>query len=470
MSMHTLRPGSRMGTLVLALMTAMSSLASPAYAQAPKVSPEVSKHFALGNDYYQEGKYASALAEYDQAYELSTDEKGKRNWKILFNRGQCLVMLGREPEAIDSFQRYLEEGGDQVDASRRAQVEADIKRLRDRLGTIILEGTMPGGSEVTLDGRKMGKTPLPGAMIAASGFHDLVIRPPGNGQPYVASVKVIAGQQIAHRVVMTAAGPTPPTGPYVDTAPPPPPPPPVLPPRPPGGLTSPSIMATFMAQTSLPTRDYRSGSASALGGVEIGLAWRANGFWELGIFGAVNGGTYSIDDSARGTDFSLGKADVDPNASYAMGIVGGRVRMHLARAKRFDGWLGVDVGAWGERWKFTGNSSFTYSAASPAFSVGFGADIPLSPRWAVGFVARFLQASAASGTRTNCEKIRCDGAFLPGEGQSANAQSTSRGFVELGLRLVWIIPTGAPRAEPATPAPAPTTASRESLLRAVPIW
>lgn len=465
----------RVGTAVLALVTSLP-LHRLATAQTPPptkgVSPEVSKHFALGNDYYQEGKYASALAEYDQAYELSTDDKGKRNWKILFNRGQCLVMLGREPEAIESFERYLNEGGDQVDAARRAQVENDIKKLRDRLGTIILEGTMPTGSDVTLDGRKMGKTPLPGPMIAASGFHDLVIRPPGSGQPYVASVKVIAGQQIAHRVVMTAAGPTAPeTAPYVDTPPPPPPPPAVLPPRPPGGLSAPAFMFGALVGASIPTPDYRSGTAGALGSAELSVSWRATGFWELGLFGGFSSGRYTIADSARGTDNSLGKVNVDPNASYSTGIVGARVRMHLVRVKRLDGWLGVDLGGWGENWRFTGPSSYRYSASSPAFGIGFGADLSLSPRWALGFAARYLQASAGNGTRTECVAVRCDNGFLPGEGASADPQSTARGFFDVGLRLVYLIPTGAPPAPPPAAKPvAPTTASRESLLNTVSIW
>jgi hypothetical protein len=447
-------------TTVLAVLTALSPLS---YAQAPKVSPEVAKHFALGNDYYQEGKYASALAEYDQAYEASMDEKGKRNWKILYNRGQCLVMLGREPEAIDSFQRYLDEGGDQVEAARRTQVEADIKKLKDRLGTLEIEGTMPNGSEVTLDGRKMGKTPLPGPIVAASGFHDLVIRPPGGGQPYVASVKITAGQPTRHHVVMTAAGPTAPaTGPYVDTPAPPPPPPAVLPPRPPGGLTSPSVMFGVLLGGSFPTPDYRTGRAGALGGAELSFSWRANGFWELGVFGGFSRGKYTIDDSVRGTnDSSVSKVNIDPNASYTTGILGARVRMHLVRSKRFDGWLGVDVGGWGESWSFTGASSFKYSASSPAFGIGFGADYALSERWGLGFVARFLQASAGNGARKDCVNVSCDLGFLPGEGQSGNPQSTSRGFFDLGLRLVYIIPTGEKPAEkpPAAPPPAPVKAT-----------
>jgi len=464
----------RVGTAVLAL-----AIVSPVFAQAPapaaKVSPEVQKHFALGNDYYQEGKYASALSEYEKAYDLSLDEKGKKNWKILYNRGQCLVMLGREPEAIDSFQRYLDEGGDQIDAARRAQVENDIKKLRDRLGTITLEGTAPHGAEVFLDGRFMGKMPLPGPIVAASGFHDLVIKPPGGGPPYVATVKIESGERVAHRVVMTAGGPTAPAGPvpYVDTPPPPPPPPPKLPPRPPGGLTAPSFMFAAQLGLSVPTQDYRYGSSKALGAVELAASWRASGFWELGIFGGFGAGRYSIDDRARGDDFSVGQLKIDPNAGYTHGILGVRARMHLVRAKNLDGWLGVDFGGWGESWRFTGDQHFKYGASSVAFAIGFGADYALSERWALGLAMRFLQASASNGKRSECTGTPIDPAkpgdycslgFLPGEGAGGAAQSTARGFVEFGLRLVYLIPTG-DSARPAAPAPAarPVTASNGAL-------
>lgn len=457
----------RVGTPVLAMLIALSSVA---HAQAPKVSPAVAEHFNRGNELYQEGKYASALVEYDEAYNLSLDEKGRKNWKILYNRGQCLVMLGREPEGIASFQQYLDEGGDQIDAERRKQVEADIRKLKARLGTVILEGTMPNGSEVLLDGRTMGRTPLPGPLVAATGVHDLVVKPPGGGQPYVASVIFKSGEQIAHRVVMTVAGPTPeplPTAPYVDTPPPPPLPPPVLPVRPLGGLPAPAWNLGLQLGTSLPAPDYRFGQRHALVAGELAIAWRASGFWELGLFGGLATGRYTIDDSVRTrSDPSTGEVVVDPNAGYTQGIVGLRVRMHLVRMRRFDGWLGVDGGGWFENWRFTGaKSSFRYRASSPAFGIGFGGDVQLTPRWAMGLAARFLVASASNGERYDCTNVDCVRGFLPGEGADGYSQSTGRGFFELGLRLVYLIPTGG-QPSPAPPAKpgASATASLPALL------
>jgi hypothetical protein len=87
---------------------------------------------------------------------------------------------------------------------------------------------------------------------------------------------------------------------------------------------------------------------------------------------------------------------------------------------------------------------------------------------------RFLQASASNGKRTDCDGTPitpgspgdyCPIGYLPGEGAGGTAQSTSRGFAEFGLRVVYLIPTGE-TASPAAPAPAskPVTASTVSTL------
>ena len=77
-----------------------------------------------------------------------------------------------------------------------------------------------------------------------------------------------------------------------------------------------------------------------------------SGFWELGLFAAGASGSYTLHpeantpDATGSVDKSLGRALVDSNAKYTYGILGVRGRMHLLRTKSFDGWFGVDVGAW----------------------------------------------------------------------------------------------------------------------------
>jgi len=454
-----------MARVTTAVLGALIALSVPRAAHA-QVDPKVQEHFQAGNSLYEEGRYKDALVEYDAAYEIS------KNWKILFNRGQCLVMLKREPDAIVSFEEYLKDGGDQVPPDRRAQVEGDIKKLKGRLGSIVVNGAPPG-SRIDIDGFFAGKTPLPGPIPAGSGYHDVTITPPG-GKGAAGSVKVIAGEKVFFevKVLPEPGAPTPAPSPVSDTSAPPAPPP-ILPPRPPGGLVAPGYQLSLQLGMSMPTPDYRYGTRHPLGALELGASWRASSFWELGLFGGGASGRYTIDDSVRSTrsDQSVAIVNIDPNADYSYGTLGIRARMHLVRTKHVDGWFGVDLGAWTESWKFSGAERFEYHATSAAFGLGFGFDVPLSRTWAVGLAARYLAASAAEGTRTDCaDKVPCTGGFLPGEGQSGGAQSTSRGFFDLGLRIVWSIPSGQPDPKPAE-APAMARApGGSSLLNAPRIW
>lgn len=446
---------TRVATAVLGAAIALSL---PGVARAD-VDPKVQEHFQAGNSLYEEGRYKDALVEYDAAYEIS------KNWKILFNRGQCLVMLKREPDAIVSFEQYLHDGGDQVPPERRTQVENDIKKLKGRLGSVVVNGAPPG-SRVEIDGFFAGNTPLQAPIPAGSGYHDISITAPG-GKPATGSVKVIAGEKVFFEVkVVAEPGTAPAPAPVaVPDAPPPSPPPVALPARAPGGLPAPGFHLALQLGTALPTPDYQYGERKAMGAAELGASWRPSGFWELGIFAGGASGRYSIDQSVRNTnDPSLGTANVGPNADYSWGTIGLRARMHLVRTKKVDGWFGVDVGGWTESWKFTGEKAFDYHASSAAFGLGLGFDVPLSRVWAVGVAARFLAASASNGARSNCVDSNLCSGGLPGETSSGGTQSTARGFFDFGIRLVYSIPTGSnPEPKPADP---PATA----LLNEPPIW
>ncbi|MBI2395230.1 MAG: PEGA domain-containing protein [Deltaproteobacteria bacterium] len=465
---------ARVGTAVLAAVLAAAA-SGAAWAQAP-VDPKVQEHFQAGNDLYQEGRYKDALAEYDAAYEMS------KNWKILFNRGQCLVMLKREPDAVVSFEQYLKDGGDQIPPDRRAQVEADLKKLKARLGSIVVNGAPPG-SRIDIDGFFAGRAPLAGPIPAGSGYHDVTVTPPG-GKGAVGTVKVSAGEKVFFEVqVVTegggaAAAPAPASTPAAPDAPPPPP---ELPPRAPGGLVAPAFELSAALGVAIPTPDYRYGKRQGLGSFELGASWRASGFWEIGLFGGVATGRYGVENGALRTDaapdLSSSRVNIDTNADYSSRIIGVRARMHLVRTRRVDGWFGVDLGAWSEVWRFTGPQAFEYRADSVAFGLGFGFDVPLSRNWAAGFAARFLAASASNGRRESCDarSIQCNSAYLPGEGAGDGVpQSTSRGFFDLGLRLVYSIPLGGPEPKPAAPAPAPApvreSAGAGSLLSTPRIW
>lgn len=426
---------------------------------AGEVDPETKKHFDLANKLYQEQRYDDALVEYDTAYELS------KNWKILYNRAQCLVLLKREPEAIQSFERYLAEGGSEIPSARREAVKADIADLKGRLGKLNVENA-PAGAKIRLDKTVVGTAPM-APFDVGSGTHDLEVIPSSGGASFKTNIKVTAGNTTLVRVDLAA----PPADPPVVSGPPPgmgsgstgpdlppPAPAPVLPNLPPGGLTAPAFQLSASVGMVF-GNDHPFLTQTPMGGLEAAVAYRSSPFWEFGLFIGGATGNVRLDGAVVGTktDVTLGAGQYDASATQRHLFGGVRARMHLVRTKRFDGWLGLDFGGWSERWAFTGVDSFTFKASSATFGLGVGVDVPLSKQWALGLSARWLGASATNGRREDCGSSNACVAFgLPGDGAKTR---DARSFAEVGVRVVFSLPTGAP-----DPGPAPSTAPTAAAL------
>jgi tetratricopeptide (TPR) repeat protein len=71
------------------------------------------EHFKKGVSLFKENKKDAAVKEFKTAFEL------KPSWKIMYNIGQCEASLKRYGMAIEAFEQYLGEGGDEVSVERR---------------------------------------------------------------------------------------------------------------------------------------------------------------------------------------------------------------------------------------------------------------------------------------------------------------------------------------------------------------
>ena len=96
---------------------------------------------------------------------------------VTYNIGWCLSRLGREREAVDEFERFLEQA-DERDGDRITRAREELSRLRERFDAIDRSGdsepaastnparlvvrTSPEGAEVLIDGEVVGRTPYEG--------------------------------------------------------------------------------------------------------------------------------------------------------------------------------------------------------------------------------------------------------------------------------------------------------------------
>lgn len=111
------------------------------------------RHFKQGVSLFKDGDYRSALFEFEAAYELSG------NPQLLYNIAVSHDELHHYAAAIVAYEQYLERLGDELDAGRTQQVEAELKKLRRRVGTVMVDSD-PSGAMVRSGDRILGVTPF----------------------------------------------------------------------------------------------------------------------------------------------------------------------------------------------------------------------------------------------------------------------------------------------------------------------
>ena len=121
----------------------VASLSAPAWAADVVINEDARAHFTAGVNLLQDpdgARYEEAYREFKAAYAASP------SWKILGNLGISAMKLERDGEAIDSYQRYLAEGGKQVEADERAQFQRDLSTLEAGVVRLTLESDPPGAT------------------------------------------------------------------------------------------------------------------------------------------------------------------------------------------------------------------------------------------------------------------------------------------------------------------------------------
>jgi tetratricopeptide (TPR) repeat protein len=144
-------------------------------------------HFDRGVDFFRDGMIAAALAEFLKSYKASP------HWAVLYNVGVCYYRLGRYDESIQTFERYVEEGGEEIPPERRFTVEKMKIKMAASYGSIAVECDTPG-VRVTIDGSHTFQTPLEEPIPIAAGIHSIFIYHYGH-YPILEEITVASGEE-----------------------------------------------------------------------------------------------------------------------------------------------------------------------------------------------------------------------------------------------------------------------------------
>ncbi|MSP63216.1 MAG: hypothetical protein EXR72_23325 [Myxococcales bacterium] len=194
--MHSL-PELR-GTMVAVAIAALLSplpfallfAVRPSLARADDL--EIAKaHFATGLTYYSSERYAQAVKEFLEAYRLT------HRADLLYNIARSYEKVDDAGRATAYYKRYLVEC---PEAAERVQVEADLYRLSQRVGMLVVI-TSPG-TQILVDQEAIGRAPIPPLPLTEGRHHVEAQR--GGSIPAVADVEMKGGQSVEVKLEPTA--------------------------------------------------------------------------------------------------------------------------------------------------------------------------------------------------------------------------------------------------------------------------
>jgi tetratricopeptide (TPR) repeat protein len=203
---------SRLVTMLISLSIYASAIC--AVTLAPRIaraeSPQAALHFEAGVRAFEEQRFADAASEFERSYQIQPA------FEVLYNLGIVYAALGRPIEAVDAFERHLEQGGAAISRERHAEVERELDRQRAKLAQLDITVSEPG-AELQLDAHVLGQAPFQRTFAVASGKHVVEVSLTGF-QPQRTELNLSPGQTLrlaptlvrvpARRVTMAPAAPS----------------------------------------------------------------------------------------------------------------------------------------------------------------------------------------------------------------------------------------------------------------------
>lgn len=213
-SAATAGAGCWRGLLLACSLVVVSLAHSPvARAQEPEATPSTAPAVSEGDlvrkgvSLREQGKDAEALELFRTAYERHKTPRAHAQM------GLAEQALGRWVEAEADLEGALGVADDAWITGNRAALEGALEQIRRRLGSLEILCETPGG-ELWIDGRLIGRLPMPRPIRLPAGTVSVRIQAPGHTSVN-RSVEVVAGRlgrETFHMMPLEAVPNTPPPG------------------------------------------------------------------------------------------------------------------------------------------------------------------------------------------------------------------------------------------------------------------
>ena len=131
----------------------------------PRAKAQAQGLLTDGSVLYERGDYAGALEKFNAAYAAYPSPK------LMFNIGQADRDLSRPVEALEAFEKFLA-GAPEASPETRADARNSVAELQEKLGQIRIDCDR-ADTEVSIDGKSVGLTPLADLIWATPGHHQV---------------------------------------------------------------------------------------------------------------------------------------------------------------------------------------------------------------------------------------------------------------------------------------------------------
>jgi hypothetical protein len=147
--------------------------AAPAPADGASSLEKARAHFRQGVQLYKETSFEAALAEFRKAYQLSP------TFRVLYNIAQTYFELHDYVNAYETLKQYLQEGGKEITAGRRAEVDEMNRKLEERIARLEVI-VSKDGADVRVDDISVGTSPLKSPVLVNAGPRKVTAAKPGH--------------------------------------------------------------------------------------------------------------------------------------------------------------------------------------------------------------------------------------------------------------------------------------------------